>query len=166
MPRFLGREYILEKAILLQSSSTKFLIRLNSTGQWKLPLFSARSTQEVLSDPGLEYSNCFYRVVGFDNVKQCQILSFIVHKPTTNSSRRAENLNWGEVDHSTFPISFISQSCNLINLSDRFMSYYIPLFGQTRSSHYQNFSIFLVCECLWFWEFTVVKVRESHFNVS
>ena len=53
---------------------------------WKLPLFSARSTQEVLSEVQAcrsEYPDCFVRVVGFDNVKQCQILSFIVHKPGT-----------------------------------------------------------------------------------
>lgn len=52
---------------------------------WKLPLFGARSTQEVLSEIQAcrsEYSSCFIRVVGFDNIKQCQILSFIVHKPT------------------------------------------------------------------------------------
>jgi ribulose-bisphosphate carboxylase small chain len=51
---------------------------------WKLPLFNARTTQEVLSEVQAcrsEYNNCFVRVVGFDNVKQCQILSFIVHKP-------------------------------------------------------------------------------------
>jgi len=55
---------------------------------WKLPLFGARSTQEVLSEVQAcrsEYPNCFVRIVGFDNVKQCQILSFIVHKP--NQSR-------------------------------------------------------------------------------
>lgn len=51
---------------------------------WKLPLFSATSTQDVLSEVRAcrsEYPNCFIRVVGFDNIKQCQILSFIVHKP-------------------------------------------------------------------------------------
>lgn len=55
---------------------------------WKLPLFSARSPQEVLSEVQScrsEYSNCYIRVVAFDNVKQCQVLSFIVHKP--NASR-------------------------------------------------------------------------------
>ncbi len=51
---------------------------------WKLPLFNARSTQEVLSEVSAcrsSYSNCYVRVVGFDNIKQCQIASFIVHKP-------------------------------------------------------------------------------------
>jgi ribulose-bisphosphate carboxylase small chain len=51
---------------------------------WKLPLFSATTTRDVLDEVRAcrsEYSNCFIRVVGFDNIKQCQILSFIVHKP-------------------------------------------------------------------------------------
>ncbi|MBV9384893.1 MAG: ribulose bisphosphate carboxylase small subunit [Chroococcidiopsidaceae cyanobacterium CP_BM_ER_R8_30] len=51
---------------------------------WKLPLFDVRGVQEVLSEVRAcrsEYSNQFIRVVGFDNIKQCQILSFIVHKP-------------------------------------------------------------------------------------
>lgn len=52
---------------------------------WKLPIFNASSTQEVLSEVQAcrgSYSNCFIRVVGFDNVLQCQVLSFIVHKPS------------------------------------------------------------------------------------
>ena len=55
---------------------------------WKLPLFGARGTQEVLSEVQAcrsENSSCYVRVVGFDNVKQCQILSFIVHKPNTKN---------------------------------------------------------------------------------
>ncbi|MGI8501537.1 MAG: ribulose bisphosphate carboxylase small subunit [Hassallia sp.] len=51
---------------------------------WKLPLFNAKSTQEVLSEVQAcrsQFSTSFVRVVGFDNIKQCQILSFIVHKP-------------------------------------------------------------------------------------
>ncbi|GAB1537368.1 ribulose bisphosphate carboxylase small subunit [Scytonema sp. NUACC21] len=44
---------------------------------WKLPLFSARNTQEVLNEVQScrsQYGNCFIRVVGFDNIKQCQVL--------------------------------------------------------------------------------------------
>ena len=51
---------------------------------WKLPLFNANSTQEVLREVQecrSQYPNCFIRIVGFDNIKQCQRLSFIVHKP-------------------------------------------------------------------------------------
>lgn len=54
---------------------------------WKLPLFSARSVQEVMSEVQAcrsEYPHCFIRVVGFDNVKQCQVMSFIIHKPNTS----------------------------------------------------------------------------------
>ena len=51
---------------------------------WKLPLFSARSAQDVLNEVRecrSENSHCFIRVIGFDNIKQCQTVSFIVHKP-------------------------------------------------------------------------------------
>lgn len=51
---------------------------------WKLPLFSARSPQEILNEIQAcraEYPKCYIRVMGFDNIKQCQVLSFIVHKP-------------------------------------------------------------------------------------
>ncbi len=51
---------------------------------WKLPLFTASSAQEVLQEVQAcrtEYRNCFIRVVGFDNIKQCQVASFIVHRP-------------------------------------------------------------------------------------
>ncbi len=51
---------------------------------WKLPLFGAKTTQEVLNEIQScrsQFSSNFIRVVGFDNIKQCQILSFIVHKP-------------------------------------------------------------------------------------
>ncbi|MGK7873753.1 MAG: ribulose bisphosphate carboxylase small subunit [Xenococcaceae cyanobacterium] len=51
---------------------------------WKLPLFSATSPQDVLNEVRecrSEYSNSYIRVVGFDNIKQCQTVSFIVYKP-------------------------------------------------------------------------------------
>ncbi len=51
---------------------------------WKLPMFSATSTTEILNEVRAcrsEYNHCFVRVIGFDNIKQCQVLSFIVHKP-------------------------------------------------------------------------------------
>jgi ribulose-bisphosphate carboxylase small chain len=52
---------------------------------WKLPLFNCTSTQEVLNEVRecrTEYPNSYIKVVGFDNIKQCQTVSFIVHKPT------------------------------------------------------------------------------------
>jgi ribulose-bisphosphate carboxylase small chain len=54
---------------------------------WKLPLFGAGSVQEVLNEVQAcrsEYSSCYIRVVGFDNIKQCQAVGFIVHKPSSN----------------------------------------------------------------------------------
>lgn len=51
---------------------------------WKLPMFHSSSTQEILNEVKAcrsEYSNSYVRVVGFDNIKQCQVLSFIVAKP-------------------------------------------------------------------------------------
>jgi ribulose-bisphosphate carboxylase small chain len=51
---------------------------------WKLPLFKCNSPQEVLTEVQQcksEYPNCYIRVVAFDNIKQCQVMSFIVHKP-------------------------------------------------------------------------------------
>ncbi|XTZ12648.1 MAG: ribulose bisphosphate carboxylase small subunit [cyanobacterium endosymbiont of Rhopalodia inflata] len=53
---------------------------------WKLPLFSASSAQEVLVEVRecrSKYSNSYIRIIGFDSIKQCQIISFIVHKPNT-----------------------------------------------------------------------------------
>ncbi|MGF1494062.1 MAG: ribulose bisphosphate carboxylase small subunit [Microcoleaceae cyanobacterium] len=54
---------------------------------WKLPLFDVSTVREVMAEIQAcrqQYSRSFVRVVGFDNVKQCQVLSFIVHKPTTS----------------------------------------------------------------------------------
>lgn len=53
---------------------------------WKLPLFNANSAQEVLAEVRecrSEYPSSYIRVIGFDNIKQCQTMSFIVHKPNT-----------------------------------------------------------------------------------
>lgn len=54
---------------------------------WKLPLFAANSSQDVLDEVRecrSEYPSCYIRVVGFDNIKQCQMVSFIVYKPNNN----------------------------------------------------------------------------------
>lgn len=54
---------------------------------WKLPLFEAQSPQDVLNEVRecrTEYPNCYVRVVGFDNIRQCQMISFIVYKPNSN----------------------------------------------------------------------------------
>lgn len=57
---------------------------------WKLPLFKVRTPQEVMQEVDAcrsDYRDSYIRVVGFDNIKQCQVLSFIVHKPTANARR-------------------------------------------------------------------------------
>lgn len=51
---------------------------------WKLPLFSASSPQEVLQEVrACREANprCFVRIIGFDNIRQCQSMMFIVHRP-------------------------------------------------------------------------------------
>ncbi len=51
---------------------------------WKLPMFNATSAQEVLNEVQAcrsTYPNCYIRVIGFDNIKQCQVAMFIVHRP-------------------------------------------------------------------------------------
>lgn len=58
---------------------------------WKLPLFKNPSVQDVLYEIGecrSEYSDKYVRVVGFDNIRQCQVMSFIVQKPGNNSGYR------------------------------------------------------------------------------
>jgi ribulose-bisphosphate carboxylase small chain len=56
---------------------------------WKLPLFNVSSPQEVLNEVQQcrsEYGHCYIRVVAFDNIKQCQVMSFIVHKPNQSGN--------------------------------------------------------------------------------
>ncbi|MFN5514643.1 MAG: ribulose bisphosphate carboxylase small subunit [Cyanobacteriota bacterium] len=57
---------------------------------WKLPFFGGASAQELLSEVRecrSEYPNSYIRVIGFDNIKQCQTISFIVHKPNQSQGR-------------------------------------------------------------------------------
>ena len=57
---------------------------------WKLPFFGGSSAQELLAEVRecrSEYPNAYIRVIGFDNIKQCQTISFIVHKPNQSGSR-------------------------------------------------------------------------------
>jgi ribulose-bisphosphate carboxylase small chain len=58
---------------------------------WKLPLFNATNPNDILREVQecrSAYPDCYIRVVGFDNIKQCQVQSFIVHKPNSGSSFR------------------------------------------------------------------------------
>ncbi|BFM39556.1 ribulose bisphosphate carboxylase small subunit [Synechocystis sp. LKSZ1] len=57
---------------------------------WKLPFFGGASAQEILAEVRecrSEYPSSYIRVIGFDNIKQCQTISFIVHKPNQGQGR-------------------------------------------------------------------------------
>ncbi|KAI3697440.1 hypothetical protein L6452_30464 [Arctium lappa] len=51
---------------------------------WKLPMFGCTDSAQVLKELNeckKEYPNSFIRIIGFDNVRQVQCVSFIAHKP-------------------------------------------------------------------------------------
>ncbi|KAL6978170.1 Ribulose bisphosphate carboxylase small subunit 1A, chloroplastic, partial [Sarracenia purpurea var. burkii] len=51
---------------------------------WKLPMFGCIDPAQVLTEideAKKEYPESFIRIIGFDNKKQTQCISFIVHKP-------------------------------------------------------------------------------------
>ncbi|TVT97948.1 hypothetical protein EJB05_56774 [Eragrostis curvula] len=78
----------------LEFSSVGFVFRENSQSpgyydgrywtMWKLPMFGCTDATQVLKE--LEevkaaYPNSFVRLIGFDNVRQVQCISFIAYKP-------------------------------------------------------------------------------------
>ncbi|CAA3033133.1 ribulose bisphosphate carboxylase small chain, chloroplastic-like [Olea europaea subsp. europaea] len=51
---------------------------------WKLPMYGCTDPVQVLNELDLcvkEYPNAFVRIIGFDNVRQVQCISFIAFKP-------------------------------------------------------------------------------------
>ncbi|KAK2971587.1 hypothetical protein RJ640_017956 [Escallonia rubra] len=51
---------------------------------WKLPMFGCTDSSQVvkeLEECKKEYPQSFIRIIGFDNVRQVQCVSFIAHKP-------------------------------------------------------------------------------------
>nr|AFK42721.1 unknown [Lotus japonicus] len=51
---------------------------------WKLPMFGCSDAAQVLKelDEAVRaYPNAFVRIIGFDNVRQVQCISFIAHRP-------------------------------------------------------------------------------------
>ncbi|KAJ0047570.1 hypothetical protein Pint_16482 [Pistacia integerrima] len=51
---------------------------------WKLPMFGCTDSSEVLKelDEAIKaYPEAFVRIIGFDNVRQVQCISFIAYKP-------------------------------------------------------------------------------------
>jgi ribulose-bisphosphate carboxylase small chain len=78
----------------LEFSKVGFVFRENSTSpgyydgrywtMWKLPMFGCTDATQVLKE--LEeckaaYPDCYVRVIGFDNSRQVQCISFIASKP-------------------------------------------------------------------------------------
>ncbi|KAK2359332.1 Ribulose bisphosphate carboxylase (small chain) family protein [Trifolium repens] len=53
---------------------------------WKLPMFGTTDASQVLKELDevvKAYPNAFVRIIGFDNVRQVQCISFIAHAPET-----------------------------------------------------------------------------------
>ncbi|KAG1334789.1 ribulose bisphosphate carboxylase small chain, chloroplastic [Cocos nucifera] len=53
---------------------------------WKLPMFGCNDATQVakeLEECKKEYPDAFIRIIGFDNVRQVQCISFIAYKPAT-----------------------------------------------------------------------------------
>ncbi|KAB5561109.1 hypothetical protein DKX38_006066 [Salix brachista] len=51
---------------------------------WKLPMFGCTDASQVLKElqeAKTAYPNGFIRIIGFDNVRQVQCISFIAYKP-------------------------------------------------------------------------------------
>ncbi|CAI9767285.1 unnamed protein product [Fraxinus pennsylvanica] len=51
---------------------------------WKLPMYGCTDAVQVLNEVDncvKEYPTAFVRIIGFDNVRQVQCISFIAHKP-------------------------------------------------------------------------------------
>ncbi|KAL5726142.1 ribulose-bisphosphate carboxylase [Ranunculus cassubicifolius] len=52
---------------------------------WKLPMFGCTDSAQVmkeLEEAKAEYPDTFIRIIGFDNKRQVQCISFIAYKPT------------------------------------------------------------------------------------
>lgn len=53
---------------------------------WKLPMFGCTDATQVLAEVQeckKAYPEYFARIIGFDNKRQVQCVSFIAHKPTS-----------------------------------------------------------------------------------
>ncbi|XP_035546424.1 ribulose bisphosphate carboxylase small chain, chloroplastic-like [Juglans regia] len=54
---------------------------------WKLPMFGCTDSSQVLKELEeckKEYPNAFVRIIGFDNKRQVQCISFIAYKPPSH----------------------------------------------------------------------------------
>ncbi|MBI3979207.1 MAG: ribulose bisphosphate carboxylase small subunit [Chloroflexi bacterium] len=51
---------------------------------WKLPLFSARTPADVIQEVEAckaENPGTYIKLTGYDNKRQCQVISFVVYQP-------------------------------------------------------------------------------------
>jgi ribulose-bisphosphate carboxylase small chain len=56
---------------------------------WKLPMFGCSDANQVLMEINecrRAYPQCYIRLAAFDSVKQVQVVSFVVHQPSTVSA--------------------------------------------------------------------------------
>jgi len=56
---------------------------------WKLPMFGctdAGSVFKEIEECSSTFPDAFIRLVAFDNIRQVQILSFLVHRPASDST--------------------------------------------------------------------------------
>ena len=51
---------------------------------WKLPMFSASAPQELQTEVSacrVAHPDAYIRITAYDNIRQCQVMSFVVHRP-------------------------------------------------------------------------------------
>nr|QFR35729.1 ribulose-1,5-bisphosphate carboxylase/oxygenase small subunit [Garnotia stricta var. longiseta] len=78
----------------IEFSKVGFVFRENSTSpgyydgrywtMWKLPMFGCTDATQVykeVEETKKAYPDCYIRVLGFDNIRQTQCVSFIAYKP-------------------------------------------------------------------------------------
>ncbi|KAL6888675.1 hypothetical protein ACP4OV_009701 [Aristida adscensionis] len=56
---------------------------------WKLPMFGCTDAAQVLREAAecrREYPDAYIRLIAFDSSRQCQCMSFVIHKPPPSSS--------------------------------------------------------------------------------
>lgn len=57
---------------------------------WRLPLFNVRTVDGIMSEIDsckAANPNCYIRITSYDNVRQAQMMSFVVHTPQTGAGK-------------------------------------------------------------------------------
>ncbi len=83
-------DYIIEQGYIPGIEYTYELSPKNSYWNfWKLPFFIERHAQKVMDELSAcqeKHPRAWVKITGYDNKKQCQVLSFVVHHPQTNDN--------------------------------------------------------------------------------